>query len=448
MNDTTSQGLAVVTGASSGIGLELARCCADHGYDLLIAADEARIEDVAAELRQSGVRAEPVLADLSEDEGIDMLMDAVGGRPVEVLIANAGHGLGHAFLDQNWDEARHVIDTNVTGTVQLIHRIGNMMRTRSRGRILLTGSIAGFIPGSFQAVYNASKAFVDSFSQALRNELKDSGITVTCLMPGATDTQFFERADLMDTEIGQGKKDDPADVARLGFEAMQKGEAQVIVGLKNKLQVAASHVVPTEMLAEQHRKKTEPGSGEKAPETSDEPSKRQQAPGTDTSARRAGAASVAASARGEDALSVLRAQHREVESLFSRFEKLDHEGSRGSKEEVVRTACSKLTVHTQIEEEVFYPAARGVEAARTLLNEAEVEHDAAKDLIASLDAMDARDDMFDATFTVLCEYVKHHVREEEGELFPVLERSELDLDRLGRELTARSASLAAVAEPA
>ena len=136
------------------------------------------------------------------------------------------------------------------------------MRQRGQGRILITGSIAGFMPGSFQAVYNGTKAFIDSFSFALRNELKDTKITVTCLMPGATETEFFERADMLDTKIGQQEKDDPAKVARDGFDAMMKGEGDVVSGWKNKLQVAAASVTPSSVLAEQHRKMAEPGSGE------------------------------------------------------------------------------------------------------------------------------------------------------------------------------------------
>ena len=154
----------------------------------------------------------------------------------------------------------HVINTNVTGTVRLAQRVGRQMRDRGRGRILFTGSIAGFMPGSFQAVYNATKAFVDSFSFALRNELKDTGVVVTCLMPGVTDTDFFERAGLMDTKVGQeDKKMDPAEVARIGYEALKRGDGDVVAGLKNKLQVAAAAVTPQTMLAEQHRKMAEPG---------------------------------------------------------------------------------------------------------------------------------------------------------------------------------------------
>src|SRR5206468_8502564 len=120
----------------------------------------------------------------------------------------------------------------------LIQKIGREMRQRGEGRILVTGSIAGFLPGTYQAVYNGTKALLDSFSFALRHELKDSGITVTCLMPGATETEFFERADMMDTKIGTSKKDDPADVAQIGFDAMMKGKGDVVSGWQNKLQSA------------------------------------------------------------------------------------------------------------------------------------------------------------------------------------------------------------------
>jgi short-subunit dehydrogenase len=183
----------------------------------------------------------------------------VGGRPVEALLANAGHGLGQGFLDQDFDEARHVIDTNITGTIYLIHRIGRDMRVRNRGRILITGSVAGFMPGAFHAVYNGTKAFIDSFSYALRNELKDTAVTVTCLMPGPTETNFFERAGLMDTKVAVDPKDDPAPVARAGFDAMMRGDADVVSGLKNKIQTTIANVTPSEVLAQQHRRLTEPG---------------------------------------------------------------------------------------------------------------------------------------------------------------------------------------------
>lgn len=260
---TGTRPLAVVTGASAGIGYELARCCAENGFDLVIAADEAKIEDAAQDFRSLGVEVDALETDLATLEGVNQLCAKVQGRQVDALLANAGHGLGHGFLDQDFDEVRHVIDTNITGTIYLIQQVGRDMRARGQGRILITGSIAGFMPGSFQAVYNGTKAFIDSFSFALRNELKDTNVTVTCLMPGATETEFFERADMMDTKVGTQKKDDPADVARTGFEAMMNGEGDVVAGWKNKLQSAVANVTPAGVLAEQHRKMAEPGTAQK-----------------------------------------------------------------------------------------------------------------------------------------------------------------------------------------
>ena len=254
-----TRSFALVTGASSGIGYHLARICAEQGHDLLIAADRPAIRQAADDFRKLGVEVDAVEVDLATLDGVDQLHAAARGRPIDYLLANAGHGLGKGFLDQDFDEARHVIDTNITGTVYLLHKVGREMRSRGNGRVLITGSTAGFLPGSFQAVYNGTKAFIDSFSFALRNELKDSGVTVSCLMPGATDTDFFARADMLDTRIGSGSKDDPAEVAKLGFEAMMKGEGDVVAGLKNKLQVAAAHVTPDTVLAEAHRRQAEPG---------------------------------------------------------------------------------------------------------------------------------------------------------------------------------------------
>ena len=253
--------LAVVTGASSGIGYELAKLAAQNGFDLVIAADMPEIVEAAQALRLHGARVDEIRVDLSTPEGVDGLLDLIGERPVDALMANAGHGLGKGFLDEDFDQVRHVVDTNITGTIYLAHRIGRRMRARDRGRILFTGSIAGLMPGSFQAVYNGTKAFVDSFAWALRNELKDTGVTVSCLLPGATDTEFFHRAGMDDTKVGQGKKDDPADVAKTGFHAMMKGEGDVVHGLKNKIQAAVAAVTPQSRLAEMHRDMAEPGSG-------------------------------------------------------------------------------------------------------------------------------------------------------------------------------------------
>jgi len=256
---STDRAYAVVTGASSGIGYHLAKECAEHGFDLLIAADEPSINDAAVSLRSSGADVQAVEVDLATREGVDRLYQSTGGRPVAALLANAGHGLGGAFLDQSFDDIQHVIHTNVTGTLALIHKIGRDMFNRREGRILITGSIAGLMPGTFQAVYNGTKALLDSFAFALRAEVKDSGVTVTCLMPGATETDFFERADMLDTKVGTQKKQSPEDVARSGFEAMMRGEGEIVTGWNNKLRAAISHVLPSSVLAEAHRREAAPG---------------------------------------------------------------------------------------------------------------------------------------------------------------------------------------------
>jgi short-subunit dehydrogenase len=252
--------LAIVTGASSGIGLELARLCARKGFDLVLAADRS-LERARTELSADGARIEAVEADLATRDGVDQLVATVGDRPIAALLANAGHGLGKGFLDQDFADVQHVINTNITGTLYLIQRVGQRMRRHDGGRILITGSIAGFMPGTFHAVYNGTKAFIDSFAWALRDELQDTGITVTCLMPGVTDTDFFERADLMDTKVGTtDKKMDPAKVAEIGFDAMMAGEGDVVAGFKNKFEAAMASVTPSAVLAKQHRKMAEPGS--------------------------------------------------------------------------------------------------------------------------------------------------------------------------------------------
>jgi uncharacterized protein len=252
--------LAVVTGASSGIGYHLARCAVEHGYDLVVAADTP-LDNAVADFQSLGAqRVDAIQTELASKAGIDNLCQLLQGREVDALMANAGHGLGGPFLEQDFDAVQHVIDTNITGTIYLVQQIARGMTARGKGRILITGSVAGFQPGSFHAVYNGSKAFIDSFAQALRNEMKDTGVTVSLLMPGATDTEFFHRADMLETKLGSDmKKDDPAMVARMGFDAMLKGEADVVTGWKSKLQVLAAKVMPAQAVAAAHRKLAEPG---------------------------------------------------------------------------------------------------------------------------------------------------------------------------------------------
>jgi uncharacterized protein len=254
---------AIVTGASTGIGRELAKLVAKDGYDLLLVADTPFV-DPSAGLGELDVSVETLEVDLASIQGVDRLLLQAGDRQVDLLCANAGHGLGHAFLEQDLGEWRHVIDTNVTGTLYLLQKVLKQMVARNDGKILVTGSIAGFIPGSFNAVYNGTKAFVDNFTAALRNEIKEfDGVTLTTLMPGPTDTEFFERAGLSDTDVGvSDSKSDAADVACDGYEALMAGKSQIVSGWKNKLQAAAAHVTPASVLAEQHRKMAEPGSAD------------------------------------------------------------------------------------------------------------------------------------------------------------------------------------------
>ncbi|WP_363346437.1 SDR family NAD(P)-dependent oxidoreductase [Methylocystis echinoides] len=252
--------LAVVTGASTGIGFELAKLCAERGYDLVIAADEPEIEQAANSLRKGETRVVEIEADLATAAGVEALYDCVKrvARPVDILIANAGRGLGGAFLDQEFEGIRRVLDTNVTGTVYLTHLIGRDMRARGTGKILIVGSIAGFISGSFQAVYHGAKAFIYNFSTALADELKGTGVTITCLMPGATETEFFRRANMLDTEAGRSKKADPAEVARDGFDALMEGRQEIVSGWQNKLLALVSHVTPASILAWRNRQFSAP----------------------------------------------------------------------------------------------------------------------------------------------------------------------------------------------
>lgn len=253
---------AIVTGASTGIGFELATLAAKDGYDILVVADEALIDSAAEDFRQFGTDVRSLNADLSTIDGVDALIAATGGRQVDLLCANAGQGLGHAFLDQAVDDWRRVVDTNITGTIYLLQKILPAMVARNDGKVLVVGSVAGYIPGTFQAVYNGTKAFIDSFTEALRNELKDSdGVTLTTLMPGPVDTEFFDRADMLDTSVGADPdKRDPVDVAKDGWDALMAGKPSVFSGLKTKIQGVLANVTPGSVLAEQHRKMAEPGS--------------------------------------------------------------------------------------------------------------------------------------------------------------------------------------------
>ncbi|MGZ3147000.1 SDR family NAD(P)-dependent oxidoreductase [Lentzea chajnantorensis] len=260
--------LAVVTGASSGIGYELAKVLADNGFDVVVAAEDERITDTAAQLalRSGGVHVEPVRADLSTFEGVESLVSRVRalGRPVEVLAVNAGVGVGGDFVrDTSLDDNLEVVDLNVRSAVHLSHRLVGDMAARRQGKVLYTSSIAATAPGPFHSVYAASKAFLASFAQGLREELRDTGVTVTTLMPGPTDTEFFDRAGMQDTKVATGDKDDPAEVAQQGFDALMKGDDHVVAGsVRNKVQAVAGRVAPDPVKAKVMRSMTEPGSAD------------------------------------------------------------------------------------------------------------------------------------------------------------------------------------------
>jgi uncharacterized protein len=266
--DTTGERqLAVVTGASSGIGLELARQFVDHHFDVIVAAEDAEIAVAAAVLRaESAGTVTPVQVDLRESDGVDDLYAAIkaDGRPLAAIALNAGHGQGGAFVDIDLEDELSIIDLNIVSTVRLAKLVLRDMVAGDEGRVLVTSSIASTMPGSFQAVYNASKSFLQSFTEALQNELKDTGVTLTSLMPGPTETDFFERADMADdTKVGTSKKDDPAQVARQGFEALMAGKDRVVGGgLKTKVQEAAGKAMPDKLKAAMHRQMAEPGSGD------------------------------------------------------------------------------------------------------------------------------------------------------------------------------------------
>lgn len=256
--------LAVVTGATSGIGLALARECAEHGFDLVIAADE-RLDGAARELEAAGAGAVvAVRADLATPAGVEQLDEAVRatGRPVDALLLNAGIGTGGAFTDVPLEQDLRVIDLNVRSTVHLAKLVVPRMVARGEGRVLITASIAAGLPGVFQSTYNASKAFALSFALALREELKDSGVTVTALLPGPTDTPFFARNDMDDTRLANGPKDDPDDVAADGFKAMMNGDERVVSSsLLTKLEHFGERFLPESVKAQLNRVMATPGSG-------------------------------------------------------------------------------------------------------------------------------------------------------------------------------------------
>ena len=262
MTDTSARPLAVVTGGSNGIGLELARQFADNGYDLFIAAeDEQHLREAASELGDGGARVDVYAGDLGREETIDGLYQALAGRGVDALCVNAGIGLGGPFVETDLKTELQMIDLNVRGAVQLTKLVLKDMVARNSGKLLFTSSIAATMPDPFEAVYGSTKVFLRWFGEALRNELKDTGVTVTVLMPSMTETDFFHRADMDDTKAGQSNKDDAATVAKAGFDALMAGDDKVVPTVKNKVMGAIADALPDKVAAQIHRGLSEPGSG-------------------------------------------------------------------------------------------------------------------------------------------------------------------------------------------
>ncbi|MFF8289472.1 SDR family NAD(P)-dependent oxidoreductase [Streptomyces sp. NPDC016309] len=256
--------LAVVTGASRGIGLALAREFAGHGFDLVVCAEDAAVTTAAEELRGRGADVVAVRADLAMYDGVERLYAEVlaTGRPVAAAALNAGVGAGGAFTEVALADHARVIDLNVSSTVHLAHRLLPAMVAAGEGRLLVTSSVASMAPGSFQSVYNASKSFLQSFAQALREELRGTGVTVTALMPGATETDFFRRAGMGDTRLGRMRKDDPAKVARDAFDALMRGRGRVVAGsVPSKALGAATMLLPDRLKALGQRFLSEPRPG-------------------------------------------------------------------------------------------------------------------------------------------------------------------------------------------
>jgi uncharacterized protein len=266
MTDVTDRPLAVVTGASSGIGYELARELTERDFDVLVVAENDEVTRVPGKLERPGVQVTAIRADLTKPSEVDGLAEKITAlaRPVDVLAVNAGVGVSGGFVRGTvLEDQLAVVDLNVRSAVQLTKRLLPAMVDRGSGRVLFTSSIAATSPGPFQAVYHGSKAFLQSFAQGLREELRGTGVTVTAAMPGPTETRFFERAGMLDTKLGTGRKDSAAEVASQAVAATLAGKDHVVTGsLRNKVQSVLGRVVPDRILTSVGRKMSAPGTAQ------------------------------------------------------------------------------------------------------------------------------------------------------------------------------------------
>jgi short-subunit dehydrogenase len=259
---------ALITGATSGIGYELAKLFAKDQYNLvLVARSQSELDKVQQELSNSGITVITLAKDLFVEEQVFDIYYEMQKRniKVDILVNNAGQGVYGLFEDTNIDRELNSVKLNISALVILTKCFLQDMRANKSGKILNLASIASKSPGPWQAVYHGTKAFVLSFTEAIREELKDSGVTVTALLPGVTDTDFFNKADMQDSKAIQDPDSmaDPADVAKDGFDALMAGKDKVISGLKNKLQTTLGNLIPDSMQAHQMAKQQEPVSKQK-----------------------------------------------------------------------------------------------------------------------------------------------------------------------------------------
>ncbi|PQA59996.1 SDR family NAD(P)-dependent oxidoreductase [Siphonobacter curvatus] len=254
---------ALITGATSGIGYELAKLFANDQYNLVIVARNAdELNTTAIKLSQQyGVEVVTLAKDLVQREAPQQVYEEVKakGIQIDVLVNNAGQGQYGLFVDTDLERELDIIQLNVSAYVSLTKFYLQEMVARNDGKILNVASIASKLPGPWQAVYHATKAFVLSFTEALRSEIKESDVTITALLPGPTDTDFFNKAQMQESKIVQeGDLADPVQVAKDGYEALMAGDDKVVSGLKNRLQTAVSNVMPDSMLADTMNKQQRP----------------------------------------------------------------------------------------------------------------------------------------------------------------------------------------------
>lgn len=253
----------LITGGTSGIGLELAKLFAQDGYNLVVVArDEAELASTAEIIKKEHqVDVITISKDLFEPDAAFQLYDEVKekGLTIDVLVNDAGQGQYGLFVDTDINRELEIIQLNICSLVVLTKLYLKEMVARGEGKILNVSSIAGKVPGPWQSVYHGTKAFVQSFTMAIRSEVKDKGVVVTALLPGATDTDFFNKADMTESKaVQEGQLAEAAGVAKDGYEALMNNESMVISGFMNKVNVAMGNLLPDQAVADQMKSKQEP----------------------------------------------------------------------------------------------------------------------------------------------------------------------------------------------